>query len=89
MSRKSYQELTDILISEQEKLPIQSRYQHYKWQKYRVESLATLVDDDRNLQTMVVYRPEWHEESKFVRNIDVFVEMVELEWKIVRRFAKL
>jgi len=89
MSRKSYQELADILVSEQEKLSIQSRYQHYKWKKYRVESLATLVDDDRNLQTMVVYRPEWFEQSKFVRNLDVFAESVEREWKLVRRFAKL
>jgi len=80
MPRKSYTELADILESAKEKLPVQCRYQHYKWQKYRVESLATLVDDDRNLQTMAVYRPEWYPESIFVRNIEVFGEMVEWEW---------
>ncbi len=86
MARKSYTEIADDLAIAQWELPVKQRYQHYKWQKYRVESLAVLVDDDRNLQTMVVYRPEWHPESVFVRNSEIFAEMVEWEWEMRRRF---
>lgn len=87
MSRKSYKELADILNKAKENVQIQCLYKHYKWQRYRVESLATLVDDDRNLQTMVVYRPEWEQECIFVRNIDIFEEIIEREWEEVKRFA--
>jgi len=89
MTRKTYDELAIDLLKQEEFLPTWCWYLHYKWTKYRVESLATLVDDDRNLQTMVVYRPEWYEKSVFTRNVDVFLEEVESDGRVVRRFSPI
>ncbi len=88
MAKKSYQEIADILEIAKKVVAIWSWYQHYKWTKYFVVDLAiSFVDDE--LQTEVIYFPEWYENTKFIRSFDQFVSEINIKWIQTLRFKKI
>jgi hypothetical protein len=59
-------------------------YRHYKGNTYDVIGVATHSEDETQL---VVYRPTYGERALWVRPLTMFTENVEVEGKIVPRFA--
>jgi hypothetical protein len=62
------------------------RYRHYKGNEYQVIGIAKHSEDESEL---VVYRPLYGEGNLWVRPLSMFVETVEVEGKILPRFAYL
>ncbi|TRY32877.1 DUF1653 domain-containing protein [Aliiglaciecola sp. M165] len=62
----------------------QGLYRHYKGNHYRVIGVATHSEDESKL---VVYQPMYGEQGLWVRPVEMFTEMVEVEGNQVPRFA--
>lgn len=61
-------------------------YEHYKGNKYQVIDVATHSETEEKL---VVYRPMYGDMALWVRPVDMFVESVEIDGKMVPRFKFL
>jgi hypothetical protein len=59
------------------------RYHHYKGNEYPVTDVARHSETEKEL---VVYRQENGERSLWVRPLAIFVESVEVDGRVVRRF---
>jgi len=59
-------------------------YRHYKGNDYEVIGLAKHSEDESEL---VVYRPLYGEGGLWVRPLQMFVEMVEIDGQRLPRFA--
>lgn len=59
-------------------------YRHYKGGLYTVENIAT---HSENEEKMVVYRPQYGEQSLWVRPLELFMEEVEIEGRKQSRFV--
>ncbi|WP_412972362.1 DUF1653 domain-containing protein [Glaciecola sp. MF2-115] len=59
-------------------------YRHYKGNTYEVIGVATHSEDETEL---VVYRPTYGERGLWVRPYDMFNEQIEVDGKVVQRFA--
>jgi len=68
-------------MSEQLKM---GKYQHYKGNFYRVEGIATHSETE---EKMVIYRPLYGEGALWVRPLSMFIESVNLDGKLIPRFA--
>lgn len=62
------------------------KYRHYKGQFYQVEGVATHSETEEKL---VVYRPLYGAGDLWVRPASMFVEQVEIEGKLIPRFAQV
>lgn len=60
------------------------KYRHYKGNDYLVLGVARHSEDESEL---VVYRPLYGEGRLWVRPVEMFNEMVDVEGKPVQRFA--
>ncbi len=60
------------------------RYRHYKGGEYQVYGVAQHSETQEQL---VVYRPLYGERSLWVRPLSMFSETIEVDGKIVPRFA--
>ena len=59
-------------------------YRHYKGNNYEVIGLAKHSEDESEL---VVYRPLYGEGKLWVRPLEMFIELVEVEGSMQPRFA--
>ena len=59
------------------------RYHHYKGNEYPVIDVARHIETEKEL---VVYRQEYGDCSPWVRPLAIFVESVEVDGRVVRRF---
>ena len=59
------------------------RYRHYKGKEYRVLHVAR---HSETMQPMVVYQTLYGDFSWWVRPLEMFTEVVEVDGKCVRRF---
>lgn len=59
------------------------KYRHYKGNEYQVIDLAVHSETEEKL---VVYRPLYGEQALWVRPLDMFTEMVDVEGQQVPRF---
>ncbi len=62
------------------------RYRHYKGGEYEVIGVAR---HSETLDVVVVYRPLYNASGLWVRPYEMFVGTVEIDGKIMPRFAKL
>jgi hypothetical protein len=62
------------------------RYRHYKGGEYEVIGVAR---HSETLEVVVVYRPLYNASGLWVRPYEMFVGRVEIDGKIMPRFAKL
>lgn len=62
------------------------RYRHYKGGEYEVIGVAR---HSETLEVVVVYRPLYNASGLWVRPYEMFVGTVEIDGKIMPRFAKL
>jgi hypothetical protein len=62
------------------------RYRHYKGKEYTVLGVAR---HSETLEELVVYRQEYGDRGLWVRPAAMFAETVEVEGRIVPRFAFL
>lgn len=60
------------------------RYRHYKGRDYEVIGVARHSEDE---SLLVVYRPLYGEQGLWVRPLDMFTEVVEVEGRPVQRFS--
>lgn len=60
------------------------KYRHYKGYEYQVYDVATHSEDE---SAYVVYRPLYGEGKLWIRPYDMFVENVEVDGKVLPRFA--
>lgn len=58
-------------------------YEHYKGGKYEVLAVAR---DSEDMQEYVVYRTQFPPHDTWIRPVDEFCEVIELQGKIVPRF---
>ena len=63
-----------------------ARYRHYKGNDYTVLGVAR---HSETLEELVVYRQEYGERGLWVRPAAMFAESVEVEGRVVPRFAFL
>ena len=62
-------------------------YQHYRGNRYEVLGVAHHTE---TLELMVVYRPLYDTKAElFVRPYDIFVDTVEKDGQVLRRFQKV
>ncbi|MDO6709506.1 DUF1653 domain-containing protein [Aliiglaciecola sp. SL4] len=59
------------------------KYRHYKGNDYEVIGVAKHSEDETEL---VVYRPLYGERNLWVRPLDMFIEEVDVEGKLIPRF---
>ena len=59
------------------------KYQHYKGKLYQVLSVAT---HSETLEYLVVYQQLYGEQSIWVRPYEMFIEEVNIDGKMVKRF---
>ena len=59
------------------------RYRHYKGNYYKVIGLARHSETE---QQLVVYQPLYGDQDWWVRPLEMFQEMVEVDGKLVPRF---
>lgn len=62
------------------------RYRHYKGKEYTVIGVARHSETEEEL---VVYRKEYDDHGLWVRPKDMFLEHVEIDGKMIPRFAFL
>lgn len=62
------------------------KYRHYKGKDYEVIGVARHSEDESEL---VVYRTLYGDHSLWVRPLEMFTEVVEVEGKAVPRFSKI
>ena len=62
------------------------RYRHYKGGEYEVIGVAR---HSETLEPMVVYRPLYNDSGLWVRPHAMFFGQVEVDGKVVRRFAPI
>lgn len=62
------------------------KYRHYKGKDYEVIGVARHSEDESEL---VVYRTLYGDHSLWVRPLEMFTEVVEVEGKTVPRFSKI
>lgn len=67
------------------KVEINKKYKHFKGKEYLVLNIAR---HSETLEEMVVYQALYGDYGIWVRPLDMFIEMVEAEGKLVRRFTK-
>ena len=60
------------------------RYQHFKGQFYHIIDTVTHSETQ---ETLVLYKPLYGEQALWVRPINLFLEDVEHQGKIVKRFT--
>ncbi|MBU2878665.1 DUF1653 domain-containing protein [Aliiglaciecola lipolytica] len=59
------------------------KYRHYKGNDYEVIGVAKHSEDETEL---VVYRPLYGERNLWVRPLEMFIEEVDVEGKLIPRF---
>ena len=59
------------------------RYRHYKGNEYEVIGVATHSEDETEL---VVYRPLYGDRQLWVRPLEMFIETLIIDEKIIPRF---
>lgn len=64
--------------------PVAGIYRHYKGQRYRVLGLA---HHSETMEPLVVYQALYGERGLWVRPAAMFAESIELDGRIVPRFA--
>ena len=66
-----------------EKIVIGGIYQHFKGNKYKVLNIAK---HSETLEEIVVYQALYGKEDVWVRPINMFLEDIERDGKIIKRF---
>jgi hypothetical protein len=92
IARKILLELHDILAYyiHMEQLPL-GTYRHYKGKEYEVIGVAK---DSETLKDLVIYRglytsEEFGENPLWARQLEMFLEKVEVDGKKIKRFTKI
>ncbi|GAB3018804.1 DUF1653 domain-containing protein [Bowmanella dokdonensis] len=65
---------------------VPGRYRHYKGKDYQVVGVARHSEDE---SLLVVYRPLYGDGALWVRPLEMFTGKVEVEGRLVDRFAYL
>lgn len=73
-------------MKEKETIKLGQKYRHFKGKEYRVLYLAK---HSETLEDMVVYQPLYGDMGIWVRPLEMFLEKVEFEGKIVNRFEEV
>ena len=85
-ARETQEQLSQRLAEAAKQVVVGARYEHFKGPVYRVLALAFREDDDA---LCVVYRAEYGDELTFTRPLASWLEEVEKDGKMVKRFTKL
>jgi len=86
MSRKTQQELKELLEKAGRGVEVGARYRHCKsGGEYIVRDI---VLDEATESPIVIYKAEYGDKLTWVRPVDVFVEEVEIDGVKVPRFVK-
>lgn len=67
------------------KLKIGKKYRHFKGKEYLVLHIAK---HSETLEELVVYQALYGEKGIWVRTLDMFLEQVEVDGKLVNRFEE-
>jgi hypothetical protein len=87
MSQKATQaELSQKLAEAAGQVAVGARYMHYKQLSYKVLNLGFF---ESNNEPCVVYQAEYGDHLIFIRPVSNWVEEVEVDGGLVKRFAKL
>lgn len=86
MDKLPFEALEQMLAEAKQKVPIGSRWRHYKGNDYTINLLVITEEDN---QVAVVYTPLKHPETTFVRPLSVWLESVEWNGDMVQRFSKI
>ena len=70
-------------MTEEEKKLIGRTFRHFKGNRYRLEGFAK---DSETLEEMVVYRQLYGEGGLWVRPAKMFLETIERDGKMIKRF---
>jgi hypothetical protein len=65
---------------------ISGRYRHYKGHEYTVIGIAR---HSETMEELVIYRQEYGDNALWVRPKQMFLETVEVDGKVLRRFEYL
>ncbi len=84
--RLSQEELAARLLRAAEQVTVGAEYEHYKHMRYKVLQVALL---EATNEPCVVYRAQYGERLIFVRPVANWLEQVEIEGRLVPRFAKV
>lgn len=82
----SERKLTQRLVDAAEEVAIGCTYRHYKNKLYTVLDLAIL---ESNTEVCVIYQAQYGERLKFIRVLSSWLEEVEYEGRVVKRFTKI
>lgn len=73
-------------VPEQVEIKAGKKYKHFKGNEYLVLHLAK---HSETLEDLVVYQPLYGEQGIWVRPLSMFVEQVEVDGKLVKRFENV
>lgn len=85
MSHKTQLELEFALESAKQSIQIGGIYAHYKTEDHRYKVLKLAIQESSN-KVCVVYQALYNPRLIFVRDLDNWLETVEIEGKIIPRF---
>ena len=77
--------LTKDIEKNNRKLKIGKKYRHFKGKEYLVLHIAK---HSETLEELVVYQALYCEEGIWVRPLDMFLEQVKVDGKLVNRFEE-
>ena len=84
--RLSQQELANRVTDAAAKVAVGARYEHYKGMQYQVITVALL---EATSEPCVVYKALYGEGVTFVRLLEDWLAVVEVEGRLTPRFSKL
>lgn len=80
------QKTSENFIENKGHIKIGKKYRHFKGREYLVLSLAK---HSETLEELVVYQALYGEYGIWVRPLSMFIEQVEVDGKMVRRFEEI
>lgn len=84
--KESQAQLSARLAKAAQQVAVGARYVHYKQLSYKVLALALREEDN---EPCVVYQAEYGDHITFIRPVTNWVEDVEADGKMIKRFTKL
>ncbi len=87
-THKEQLELSREIVEAKTKITIGAKYHHHKSKDkiYEITGLGFLESND---ELCVIYKAEYGEQITFIRPLNIWLENVEWDGKIVPRFSKL
>lgn len=84
--RLSQDELSARLASATQQVEVGAEYEHYKHMRYKVIAVALI---EATNEPCVVYQAQYGERATFVRPLEDWLAQVDVEGRLVPRFAKV